>query len=72
MHVKQLRCYNAGEHQTKLLRACERNGVNMKYAPPYTPQMNGVVERRIASTNRSTFTMWKGWKFGFVLTQPQR
>jgi hypothetical protein len=63
MPVKQLRCENAGEHQTKLIRVCERHGVNMEYTPPYTPQMNGVVERRIASTNRSTFTMLKGGKF---------
>jgi hypothetical protein len=63
MPVKQLHCDNAGEHQTKLIRACERHCVNVEYTPPYTLQMNGVVERQIASTNRSTFTMLKGGKF---------
>jgi hypothetical protein len=63
MSVKQLRCDNAGEHQTKLKRVCERNGIDMEYTLPCTPQMNGVVERQIASTNRSTLTMLHRGKF---------
>ena len=27
---------------------CERFGIELEYTAPYTPQMNGVVERRIA------------------------
>jgi hypothetical protein len=57
LDVKHLRCDNAGEHQTKLKKICERKGIDMEYTPPYTPQMNGVVERRIASTNRASYTM---------------
>jgi hypothetical protein len=61
--VEHLRCDNAGEHQTKLQKVCEENGIAMEYTPPNTPQMNGVAERRIASTNRSTFTMLHGGQF---------
>ena len=46
--VKYLRCDNAGEHQAKLQKVCEKFGVQLEYTAPYTPQMNGVVERRIA------------------------
>jgi hypothetical protein len=35
-------------------------GVVFEYTAPHTPQMNGVVERRIASTGRSTYTMLTG------------
>ena len=27
---------------------CEKFGIELEYTAPYTPQMNGVVERRIA------------------------
>jgi hypothetical protein len=60
--IKHLRCDNAGEHQTKLKKVCATNGIDLEYTPPNTPQMNGVVERRIASTNHSTFTMLHGSK----------
>ena len=46
--VKYLRCDNAGEHQVKLQKVCEKFGVQLEYTALYTPQMNGVVERRIA------------------------
>ena len=46
--VKYLRCDNAGEHQTKLKKVCETYKVEMEYTAPHTPQMNGVVERRIS------------------------
>ena len=46
--VKYLRCDNAGEHRTKLQKVCEKFGIELEYTAPYTPQMNGVVERRIA------------------------
>jgi len=46
--VKYLRCDNAGEHQAKLQKVCEKFGIELEYTAPYTPQMNGVVERRIA------------------------
>ena len=46
--VKYLRCDNAGEHQSKMAEMCKKYSVEMEYTAPYTPQMNGVVERRIA------------------------
>ena len=46
--VKYIRCDNAGEHQEKLRKVCEKWGIELEYMAPYTPQMNGVVERRIA------------------------
>ena len=46
--VKYLRCDNAGEHQAKMAEMYEKYNVEMEYTAPYTPQMNGVVERRIA------------------------
>ena len=46
--VKYIRCDNAGEHQGNLQKVCEKFGIELEYTAPYTPQMNGVVERRIA------------------------
>ena len=46
--VKYLRCDNAGEHQSKMTEMCKKYNIEMEYTAPYTPQMNGVVERRIA------------------------
>ena len=37
-----------GEHQAKQQKVCENHGVELEYTAPYTPQMNRVVERRIA------------------------
>jgi hypothetical protein len=63
MPVKYLCCDNAGEHQKKLKRICERHGVDIEYTPSNTPPRNGVAERRIASTNRYTYTMLHGGRF---------
>jgi len=46
--VKYIRCDNAGEHQGKLQKVCEKFGIELEYTAPYTPQMNGVIERIIA------------------------
>ena len=46
--VKYIRCDNAGENQGKLQKVCASFGIELEYTAPYTPQMNGVVERRIA------------------------
>ena len=45
--VKYLRCDNAGERQSKMAEMCKKYSVEMEYTARYTPQMNGVVERRI-------------------------
>ena len=46
--VRYIRCDNTGEHQSKLVKVCEKHGMQLEYTAPYTPQFNGVVERRIA------------------------
>ena len=46
--VKYIRCDNAGEHRGKLQKVCEKIGIELEYTALYTPQMHGVVERRIA------------------------
>jgi transposase InsO family protein len=60
--IKYLRCDNAGEHQKKLKKVCDSHGVEMEYTAPNTPQMNGVLERRIAVTARTTYAMLTGAK----------
>jgi hypothetical protein len=47
--IQFLRCDNAGEHQTKLRSLCSRLGIQLEYTAPYTPQMNGVVERKFVT-----------------------
>ena len=46
--VKYIHCDNDGEHQGKLQKVCENFAIELEYTAPYTPQMNRVVERRIA------------------------
>ena len=46
--VKIIRCDNSGENTEHLEEIARENGIQMEYTSPYTPQMNGVVERRIA------------------------
>ena len=45
--VKTIRLDNAGEHMN-LQSECNRKelGINFEYTAPYTPQHNGVVERK--------------------------
>jgi hypothetical protein len=54
--VKYLRCDNADEHQD-LGRSCAKHGVIIDYTPPYTPQMNGLVEQSIAVDTGVTRTI---------------
>ena len=46
--VKILRCDNAGENTAPLKQLCLEHGVRLEFTAPNTPQMNGIVERRIA------------------------
>ncbi|KAG7353674.1 reverse transcriptase RNA-dependent DNA polymerase [Nitzschia inconspicua] len=45
--TKFVRCDNAGENATPLKKVCNDFGAQMELTAPYTPQMNGVVERRL-------------------------
>ena len=44
--VKALRCDNGGEYtSSEMAKFCKRRGIEQKFTPPYTPQLNGVAER---------------------------
>ena len=45
--VKTLRTDGGGEYTSNEFGAyCEKEGITHEITPPYTPQLNGVVERR--------------------------
>ena len=44
--MKYLRYDNAGENGKGLKEVAQRYGVEMEFTSPYTPQFNGIVERR--------------------------
>ena len=46
--VKFMRTDNAGENVKALTKLCEQMGASIELTAPYTPQHNGVVERRFA------------------------
>ena len=41
-----MRCDNAGENVKQLREVAEKYEIEMEYTAPYTPQFNGIVERR--------------------------
>lgn len=45
--IKTLRTDNGGEFTSReFVRYCEETGINRHFSAPYSPQQNGVVERR--------------------------
>ena len=47
--LQRLRKYNGGEYvNNNFTSYCTTQGIQMQHIVPYTPQQNGVVERRIA------------------------
>lgn len=48
--VKYLRCDNMGENVTPLKEVCNSKNIQLELTTPYTPQMNGVVERGFITT----------------------
>ena len=50
--VEFIRADNAGENVKALEAMCKRKGITLELTAPDTPQMNGVVERRIAVLQR--------------------
>ena len=43
-----IRCDNAGENTRHIQDISRKYGLKVEFTSPYTPQMNGVVERRLA------------------------
>lgn len=44
--VAKLRCDNAGENSSSEVKEwCENRGIELEYSPPYTPSLNGKIER---------------------------
>ena len=53
--VKFVRCDNAGENRTVLMKYLKNEGILREFTSPNTPQQNGVVERRF-TTDRTRAT----------------
>ena len=49
LHVKYIRCDNAGENTSHVKSICDRRGITIELTSPYTPQYNGVVERKFVT-----------------------
>jgi len=47
--TKYMRTDNAGENIRGLKQLCDTNGIQLEMTAPYTPQMNGVVERKFVT-----------------------
>ena len=58
--LKKLRCDNGGENFKALTELCEKHGLAIEITAPYTPQQNGIVERKFATIrDRSSAAMIK-------------
>jgi transposase InsO family protein len=57
LHVKYIRCDNAGENVKHLKGLCDQKGIQTEFTAPYTPQMNGVVERGFVTVRDSALAM---------------
>jgi transposase InsO family protein len=45
--IQRLRTYNGGEYvNNNFISYCTTQGIQMKHTVPYTPQQNGVAERK--------------------------
>ena len=55
--VKYLRCDNAGENEKALEDMCREEGIDPEFTAPYTPQMNGVVEKGFETVRNSAVAM---------------
>ena len=52
---KFLRCDNAGENNKQVRAVCDMFGITMEMTAPYSPQMNGVVERSFVTCKERAF-----------------
>ena len=58
MKIKCLRLDNGGEFISKeFYNYCEENGIRRHFSATYTPQQNGVVERKNRSVQEMARTM---------------
>ncbi|KAG6480984.1 hypothetical protein ZIOFF_057575 [Zingiber officinale] len=61
--IRTLRTDRSGEFlSTKFIRFCENEGIERHLTAPYTPQQNGVVERRNHTVMAMTRSLLKGRK----------
>ena len=61
--IKNLRSDNGGEYvSNELLQLCSYSGILIQYSIPYTPQQNGVVERKNQSLREMTTCMLEAKK----------
>ncbi len=58
--VKYLRCDNAGEIMKGVRELCRDRGIQMELTTPYTPQTNGVVERKFVTIRDRAHAMMLG------------
>jgi hypothetical protein len=58
--VKYLRCDNAGENLKGIGEVCRDHGIQLELTAPYTPQTNGVVERKFVTIRDRAQAMMLG------------
>ena len=62
--VKVLRFDNSGEYvKYEFLQYCEDAGIQMQHSIPYTPQQNGVAERKNRSLKEMATYMMEAKNF---------
>jgi hypothetical protein len=69
--VDTICCDNAGENTVPLKTWCDQNSggyIFLEYTAPYTPQHNGIVERRFATdgTRAHSSMIQQEWKQSFI------
>ena len=61
--IKILRSDNGGEYvSNELLHICSQSGIQIQHSVPYTPQQNGVAERKNRSLKEMTTCMLEAKK----------
>jgi len=58
--TKYIRGDNAGENTKQLKELCDEKGITMEFTAPYTPQLNGVVERKFVTIRDRAQAMMLG------------
>ncbi|GKD62607.1 retrovirus-related pol polyprotein from transposon TNT 1-94 [Tanacetum coccineum] len=62
--VKQLRTDNGTEFRNNILvNFCDENGISQNFSSPYTPEQNGVAERKNRTLIEAARTMLSGFVF---------
>ena len=64
-----LRSDNGGEYvSNELLHICSQSGIQVQHSIPYTPQHNGVAERKNRSLKEMTICMLESKKLAVNLS----